>query len=268
MCESIKVRDLEKYLSIFVLDLSKKYQHVTYPVYILECGCEEINSLYEQRINKLKCVDKSEISDEGQIQVGEHVDWETTSCLLFRDTSCDDKTFYFHFNSFDLFRGIRHVLKIEEADGKSGMLLLSMLEKHIFIDSGLKCNFYQCGDLLEPFIIDKSVRNRILCEILLDLYQSGYLRTQNEEAIISLKFSGDKHLANVWKKGIKMGTWCEIRDASNFSENTLVQELVATRVKGEHVFHVEFCHAETSEVMLATDFKQSFEQLIKFFQVE
>ena len=260
MCDTTGEIDrlLERYLSLLVVDSQKGFAEKKNIGLKIKCDCSQLQELYEKRVNIVQieetgqtCYDRDEDDDEVEI---------TLEC----DKHGSKK---FRVNPLNLFRGVRHVWKLEQTDGKAALLFMSMMEKMIFIDSKIKCNFYDCEEFYEPFIVEKETRNRIILEIIAYLYETSVLRKENEDKLVTMKFFGDKHLVNVWKRGIRMGTWLELKDHNADQDMDCVKPNIENRQPGEHVFYIEFCHAKTQEVMLSTVINMSFDMLEKIIKV-
>lgn len=237
---------LEKYLSLFIVELGVKFYTVENAYYYLKVdSVEQLYEYYNSQTNHF--IVKSENTNPLQTKIEKNDSMHV--CVYVEG---DKPEQYLVCNPYHLHVGIDHKYQLE-TEKEKGVIMLSGLEHSIFMNKEIPCYYYLYNEYYEPFITDQKIRDRILIEIVYDLYEDGILTPENEDKVIKLTFNGDKEFINTWKKAKR----CKFLSFEKPNSEDKLEN-------GKHFFVVNFNHIEKSKTIISTTFYQNFSSLQNF----
>ena len=252
---------LESYISLFALDLYQLSEEIEDPFYLLEIDFNELNEYYTKKDNRIQCFSKKDYSCDSdkimkEVQKLDQSQKDPNAVqIIIADTQHIDRVATITVNPYHLFCGIYHRWPIREK-----VMKMTMLEKKIFTESGIDTKDYPLYESenspVEPIIVDNKARSCIMLEILLE----NVAKLGSPDQVVKMTFTGDKHMVNVWKKGLDLGEWLSFDTVENCPD---AQELYSEKAPEEHVIVMTVLHPENGAVLVNGTFKYNMKELSK-----
>ena len=252
---------LECYLSLFILEMVVSSDNIEEPFYLLETDFEKLDELYTKKENKIQCFSKKDFTHESPLVMEALKNFENEDkslChIILVDNQYKDRVKTILVNPYHLFCGINHCWPIQDS-----FVYMTMLEKKIFTESKIETKFYnvdpETKNVLEPIITDSKIRNYIILEILYQHYQTN---SEIPKEIIQMTFRGDKHMINIWRKGLDLGEWLFILDSEKAEEDVL--KIYQEKEPEENVILLTVLNPKTDEVIVKMIFKHNLKDIFE-----